>query len=90
MEESGVTKMISVRLEHEEESRDPEPPQQEFWEDEEVEPEEGRELPLGVDDPSLVSDAELRPIRSGHTGAAPATVRETKTETAGLSGPEQQ
>jgi chromosome segregation protein len=28
-----------------------------------VEIEEGRELPPGVDDPALVSEAELRPIR---------------------------
>jgi chromosome segregation protein len=88
MEESGVTKMISVRLEHDEESHAPEPPQPEFWEDEEVEPEEGRELPIGVDDPSLVSEAELRPIRSGRAGTAPSTAVETKTETAGLSGSE--
>jgi chromosome segregation protein len=98
MEESGVTKMISVRLEHEDEFRTPEPPQPEFWEDEEVEPEEGRELPAGVDDPSLVSEADLRPIRSGRTGtrtpasvgaetAAPASAATgTVTETAGLVG----
>jgi chromosome segregation protein len=32
--------------------------------EEDVEPEEGRELPLGVDDPSGVSEADLRPIRA--------------------------
>ena len=48
-----------------------EPPQRELWnqdgsfEEEEVEPEEGRELPIGVDDPALVSEADLRPIRAG-------------------------
>jgi chromosome segregation protein len=36
-----------------------------LWEEEEVEPEEGLELPLGVDDPALVSEADLRPIRGG-------------------------
>ena len=72
MEESGVTKVISVRLEHEELVRaNAEPPQRELWnqdgsfEEEEVEPEEGRELPIGVDDPALVSEADLRPIRAG-------------------------
>jgi chromosome segregation protein len=85
MEESGVTKMISTRLKHDDEFRSPEPPQQEFWEDEEVEPEEGRELPIGVDDPSLVSEAELRPVRSGRGGVrTPVSAGpETKTETAG-------
>jgi chromosome segregation protein len=67
MEESGITKVISVRLEHEEAAKAAsEPPQQEFFEgfeEEEVEPETGRELPPGVDDPSKVSEAELHPIR---------------------------
>jgi chromosome segregation protein len=70
MEESGVTKVISVRLENEQSGQagayEPEP-----FEEEDVEPEEGRELPLGVDDPSLVSEAELRPIRSGNSGRTP-------------------
>jgi chromosome segregation protein len=71
MEESGVTKLISVKLEHEEVAREgAEPPQQGLWEDggfveEDVEIEEGRELPLGIDDPAKVSAAELRPIRAG-------------------------
>jgi chromosome segregation protein len=68
MEESGVTKVISVRLEHEEAAKAAsEPPQQEFFEgfeEEEVEPETGRELPPGVDDPLKVSEAELHPIRA--------------------------
>jgi chromosome segregation protein len=63
MEESGVTKIISVRLENED-APIPEPEPGAF-EEEEVEAEEGRELPLDIDDPSLVSEAELRPIRSG-------------------------
>jgi chromosome segregation protein len=69
MEESGVTKVISVRLEHEELARiNVESPQHELWNEEEVEPEEGRELPIGVNDPALVSEADLRPIRAGHSG----------------------
>jgi chromosome segregation protein len=100
MEESGVTKMISVRLEHEDEFRTPDPPRPEDWEDEDVEPEEGRELPAGVDDPALVSEAELRPIRSGRagtgvpspvvteTGVPASAATETVTETAGLAGEE--
>jgi chromosome segregation protein len=64
MEESGITKVISVRLENEELSQTEEAPQQSLFEEEEVEAEEGRELPPGVDDPSQVTEAELRPIRS--------------------------
>jgi chromosome segregation protein len=72
MEESGITKVISARLEHaghtsgepHEETRY-EPPQKEMlFEEEEVEREEGRELPLGVDDPSKVSEEDLRPVRA--------------------------
>jgi chromosome segregation protein len=29
-----------------------------------VESEEGRELPIGIDDPALVSEAQLRPIKA--------------------------
>jgi chromosome segregation protein len=69
MEESGVTKLISIRIENDEIARiDAEPPQRELWaafEEEDVEIEEGRELPIGVDDPELVSEAELRPVRGG-------------------------
>jgi len=65
MEESGVSKLISVRLDHEEEERYvPEPYQDELFEEEEVELESGRELPPGINDPSKVSEADLRPIRS--------------------------
>jgi chromosome segregation protein len=85
MEESGVSKVISVRLEntghtgsstessgtsskgHDADTE--EPPQNELWgegfEEEDVEKEEGRQLPPGIDDPAEVSDQELRPIRSG-------------------------
>jgi chromosome segregation protein len=70
MEESGVTKLIAVKLEHEEVARVEEPPQRGLWDgddgfvEEEVSPEEGRELPPGVNDPETVSDAQLRPIRA--------------------------
>ncbi|MDR1445995.1 MAG: AAA family ATPase [Treponema sp.] len=89
MEESGITKLISVKLEHEEESRSAaEPPQAELWgdtlEEEEVEIEEGRELPPGIDDPSRVSEAELHPIRSAR---AARTAEQAKADEA--SPPEQ-
>jgi chromosome segregation protein len=61
MEESGVSKMISVRLENEEKAAPL--PEIERYEEEEVEYENGRELPPGIDDPAMVSEAELRPIR---------------------------
>jgi chromosome segregation protein len=65
MEESGITKVISVRLENDEVARaNADAPQRELFEAEDVEIEEGRELPIGIDDPSLVSAADLRPIRS--------------------------
>jgi chromosome segregation protein len=70
MQESGVSKLVSVRLEHGEVARaDAEPPQQGLWEDagsfeeEEVAAEEGRELPPGTDDPDKVTAEQLRPIR---------------------------
>ncbi|MDR1445086.1 MAG: AAA family ATPase [Treponema sp.] len=61
MEESGVSKMISVRLENEEKAAPL--PEVESYEEEAVEYENGRELPPGIDDPAMVSEAELRPIR---------------------------
>jgi chromosome segregation protein len=65
MEESGVTKVISVRLENDEVARtDAAPPQAGLFEEEDVEYEEGRELPAGIDDPSRVKDTDLRPIRA--------------------------
>ncbi|MCL2880303.1 MAG: AAA family ATPase [Treponema sp.] len=71
MEESGVTKMISVRIENDELVRPANEPQQDsLWDsgsgfaEEEVVPEDGRELPLGVDDPKKVKETDLRPIRS--------------------------
>ena len=63
MEESGITKVISARFEHAEAAgSEPEPPQNELFEEEDVEKEEGRELPPGVDDPAKVSEEELRPV----------------------------
>jgi chromosome segregation protein len=61
MQESGVSKLISVRLENDEPGalQEAEP-----YEEEDVEIEEGRELPAGIDDPALVSEADLRPIRT--------------------------
>ena len=71
MEESGITKLIGVRLENEELAVvDSEPPQSELWdadgkfEEENVPPEEGRELPIGINDPKKVTPQQLRPIRS--------------------------
>jgi chromosome segregation protein len=66
MEESGITKVIAVRLESDGAGSTPESPAagEGGFEQEEVEPEEGRELPIGVNDPTLVSEAELRPIKS--------------------------
>ncbi|MDR0909976.1 MAG: AAA family ATPase [Spirochaetaceae bacterium] len=64
MEESGVTKVISVRLENDEGKPIAPPPQAEIF-DEEVEPESGRELPIGIDNPDEVSEEVLRPIRAG-------------------------
>jgi chromosome segregation protein len=63
MEESGITKLISVRLENEENAAiNRDIMNEEPFEEEDVEIEEGRELPIGVNDPDKVSDAELRPI----------------------------
>jgi len=73
MEESGVTKVISARLAHsdQEPEKVPPPPQSELlFEEEDVEFEEGRELPAGVDDPSKVSEEELRPVR-GRSAKSP-------------------
>jgi chromosome segregation protein len=78
MGDPGITKVISVKLKNEELSVIPEPERDApLFEEEDVEPEEGRELPMGIDDPSLVSEAELRPIRTGNTRttvAQPETV----------------
>jgi hypothetical protein len=65
-----------------------EPPQQGLWEnedgfvEEDVAPEEGRELPPGVNDPRKVSQSQLRPIRAGRPDTA-AESAETPAQTAG-------
>jgi chromosome segregation protein len=71
MEESGVTKLITVRIEHEEAVRaNVDPPQHGLWDpegsftEEDVAKEEGRELPIGINDPARVKEADLRPIRA--------------------------
>ena len=74
MEESGISRIISARLDHsEQKSADqkintadsPLTQQSELFEDEDVVLEEGRQLPPGVNDPSKVKEEELRPIRAG-------------------------
>jgi len=79
MQESGVTKVISARFkEGELDVADSPPPQTELWEadgkfeEEDVPPESGRELPVGVNDPKKVTDAQLRPIRSRTANGAGA------------------
>ena len=74
MEESGVTKLITARLKHGElDIVDGPPPQSELWdtdgrfEEEDILPEEGRQLPAGVNDPKKVTEAQLRPIRTRST-----------------------
>jgi chromosome segregation protein len=85
MEESGVTKLIAIRVENGEvAAAAAEPPQKELWsgfEEEEVEPEEGRELPAGVDDPGKINESDLHPIRSGRrqiSAADPAVSGESR------------
>jgi len=70
MQESGVTKLITVRFKNGElDIEDSNPPQSELWdadgkfEEEDVAPEEGRELPIGINDPKKVKPEQLRPIR---------------------------
>jgi len=70
MEESGITKVISVRLENEESDGYESSMPEETYEDEEVEIEVGAELPPGIDDPSLVDEATLHPIRTAKRAAA--------------------
>jgi chromosome segregation protein len=68
MEESGVTKMIAIRLTGEEEARATAAAAEsialaENYVEEDVAIEEGRELPPGINDPSLVTEADLHPLR---------------------------
>jgi len=71
MQESGVTKLITVRFKNGElDVEDSPPPQSELWdadgkfEEEDVTPEEGMQLPAGVNDPKKVKPEQLRPIRT--------------------------
>ena len=79
MQESGVTKLITVRFKNGElDIAEGSPHQSELWdadgkfEEEDVPPEEGRQLPDGVNDPKKVKPEQLRPIRSKvNRGAEP-------------------
>lgn len=82
MEESGITKVISVRLENEEGGGVAPIPDAEPYEEEDVPEETGRELPPGIDDPEAVSEAELRPIRSSRRGAVAESTAEVADATA--------
>lgn len=68
MEEKGITKTIAIRLQNAPALTAPDmdeaddSPYADF-EEETVPPEEGRELPQGIDDPAAVTDAELHPLR---------------------------
>ena len=71
MQESGVSKIISARLEQGELAiTEGPPPQTELWnedgkfEEADIPPEEGRQLPPGINDPNKVTEEQLRPIRS--------------------------
>jgi chromosome segregation protein len=73
MEESGVTKVIAVRLanddteaelEGEKAAQELEAIREENIPDEDVPPEDGMELPPGVDDPAAVTEEQLHPIRA--------------------------
>ena len=77
MEESGISKIISARLDHSDRGSGDKSAEKDdaglssslqnelfLEEDVEIEPEEGRQLPPGINDPSKVSEEDLRPIRS--------------------------
>ncbi|MDR2500567.1 MAG: AAA family ATPase [Treponema sp.] len=72
MEESGITKVIAVRLENEAPPPEAGPLPPASFAEEDVEREEGRELPEGVDDPALVSAEQLQPIRAARPDRPPA------------------
>ena len=70
MEESGVSKLVTVQIKNEEEGKAKiEVPQQGLWDDgfieEDVPTEDGRQLPPGINDPAKVKESDLRPIRGG-------------------------
>ncbi|MCL2130078.1 MAG: AAA family ATPase [Treponema sp.] len=65
MEESGVSKIISARFENSDTvPEEAESLQNTLFEEEDVEKEEGRELPPGINDPSKVTEEDIRPIRA--------------------------
>jgi hypothetical protein len=77
MEEKGVTKTIAVRLQTGGAMPDDEDAGEtdsetgagslidtSDYHDEEVPPEEGRQLPQGIDDPQSVSESDLHPLRA--------------------------
>lgn len=70
MEESGVTKVISVRLENDGDLVTEAIPPAEPIEEEDVPTESGRELPPGIDDPSRVTEADLRPITAARRNSS--------------------
>jgi hypothetical protein len=70
MEEKGITKTIAIRLQNapaltapDLDDKDADDSPYADFEEETVPPEEGRELPQGVDDPAAVTDADLHPLR---------------------------
>ncbi|MDR2729881.1 MAG: AAA family ATPase [Treponema sp.] len=74
MEESGITKLIAIRLENEELAiSESDQGQSELWdtdvkfEEEDVLREDGRELPIGMNDPKKITQEQLHPIRMRHT-----------------------
>ena len=80
MEDSGVSKLISIRLENDEIALAADDlPQKSLWDEssefveEDVEIEKGMELPVGINDPSKVNEQQLRPIRSGAIFQKPET-----------------
>jgi chromosome segregation protein len=73
MEESGVTKLIAIRLENDELAvSESDQGQSELWDtdvkfqEEDIPREDGRELPVGVNDPKKVTQEQLHPIRTRH------------------------
>jgi chromosome segregation protein len=65
MQEKGITILIETKLQNREEAeKETIRPQEEPYSEEDVPPEEGRELPPGVNDPTKLSPEELRPIKS--------------------------
>jgi len=65
MAEKGITTMIAIKLRNEDEAaRNALDTMEDNFTEEDVSPEEGRELPDGVNDPSQVRPEDLRPLRA--------------------------